>query len=68
MSGLLYQLFYSSGLTNFIYQLSAGFSLVTMLPRRSIESSLMASSMRSGRHIENGTVANKGEVGGRGKD
>ena len=38
LSGLSYELFSFAGVTNFIYQLSIGVSLVRMRPKRTIES------------------------------
>ena len=40
--------------------------LVTMPPKRTIESFFTASSNRSCQHIDNETAANEGEVGGGG--
>ena len=47
LSGLSYELFYATGVTNFIYLLSVEVSLVTMPLKRTIESFITASSKRS---------------------
>ena len=61
LSGLSYELFYSTGFTTFIDQLSVEVLLLTMPPKIAIESFFTTSSKRTSR--QNETAADEGEVG-----
>ena len=50
----------------FLINQSVEISLVTMSPKRTMESFFTAASKEAAQHIENETAANEGEVGGRG--